>query len=81
MNFGYLVMKLQNFKSIDVKLLELEPRVFHSFDIKIVSRKKAFKRFLRSLKPTSGEIFLFQNEISQFFIRYFKALPLVYTYD
>ena len=45
---------------MDKKLPELELRVSHSFDIKIVSRK-SFKRLWRLFKPTSGEIFLFQN--------------------
>ena len=57
LNFNYLAIKLPNLKSVDEKLLELKPRVSHSFDIKIVSRKK----FWRSLKPTSGEVFLFEN--------------------
>ena len=45
---------------MDEKLPELEPRVFHSFVIKIVSRKKLLK-VLAPPQPTSGEIFLFQN--------------------
>ena len=43
LNFSYLAMKLLNFKSVVEKLLELEPRVSHSFAIKIVSRKKLSK--------------------------------------
>ena len=43
LNFSYLAIKLPNFKSVDEKLPELEPRVSHSFDIKIVSRKKLSK--------------------------------------
>ena len=40
LNFSYLAIKLPNFKSVEEKLPELEPRVSHSFDIKTVSRKK-----------------------------------------
>ena len=43
LNFSYLAIKLPNFKSVDEKLPELEPRVSHSFIIKIVSRKKLLK--------------------------------------
>ena len=43
LNFSYLAIKLPNFKLLDEKLPELEPRVSHSFDIKIVSRKKLLK--------------------------------------
>ena len=43
LNFSYLAIKLPNFKSVDEKLPELELRVSHSFDIKIVSRKKLLK--------------------------------------
>ena len=46
LNFCYLAIKLSNkmyFKSVDEKLPELEPRVSHSFVIKIVSRKKPLK--------------------------------------
>ena len=43
LNFCYLAIKLPNFKSVDEKLPELEPRVSHSFVIKIVSRKKLSK--------------------------------------
>ena len=42
-NFCYLAIKLPNFKPVDEKLPKLEPRVSHSFDIKIVSRKKRLK--------------------------------------
>ena len=40
LNFCYLAIKLPNFKSVDEKLPEFEPRVSHSFVIKIVSRKE-----------------------------------------
>ena len=60
MNFSYLAIKLPNFKSVDEKVPELEPRVSHSFVIKIVLRKKLLK-VLAPLKLTSGEIFQFQN--------------------
>ena len=43
LSFCYLAIKLPNFKSVDEKLPELEPRVSHSFAIKIVSRKKPLK--------------------------------------
>ena len=56
LNFCYLAIKLPSFKSADEELPELEPRVSHSFVLKIFSRKK-----LLNLKSTSGEIFLFQN--------------------
>ena len=57
MNFSYLAMKLPNCKSVDEKLPKLEPRVSHSSAIKNSLEKK----FWRPLKPTSSEIFLFQN--------------------
>ena len=60
LSFNYLAIKLLNFKTVDEKLLELEPRVSHSFHIKIVSIKKLLKVW-RPLKPTFGEVFLFQN--------------------
>ena len=43
LNFSYLAIKLSNFKSVDEKLPELELRVSHSLDTKIVSRKKLLK--------------------------------------
>ena len=43
LNCSYLVTKLPDFKLVDIKLVELEPRVSRSFDIKIVSRKKLLK--------------------------------------
>ena len=43
LNFSYLAIKLPNFKSVDEKLSELEPRKSHSFVIKIVSREKLLK--------------------------------------
>ena len=43
LNFSYLAIKLPNFKPVDEKLPELEPRVYHSFNIEIVSRKKLLK--------------------------------------
>ena len=43
LNFSFLAMKLPNFKSVDEKLPKLEPRVSHSFDINLVSRKKLLK--------------------------------------
>ena len=43
LNFSYLAIKLPNFKSLDEKLPELEPRVSHRFVIKIISRKKLLK--------------------------------------
>ena len=43
LNFSNLAIKLPNFKSVDRKLPELELRVSHSFNIKIVSRKKLLK--------------------------------------
>ena len=43
LNFCYLAIILSNFKSVDEKLPELEPRVSHSFVRKIVSRKKLLK--------------------------------------
>ena len=43
LKFCYLAMKLPNFKSVDEKLPKLEPRVSHSFDIKIASRKEILK--------------------------------------
>ena len=45
LNFSNLAIKLPNFKSEDKILPELEPRVSHSFDIKIVPRKKLLKVF------------------------------------
>ena len=43
LNFTYLAITSPNFKSVDKKLPELEPRVSHSLDIKIVSRKELLK--------------------------------------
>ena len=43
LNVSYLAITLPNFKSVDERLPELELRVSHSFDIKIVSRKKLLK--------------------------------------
>ena len=60
LNFCYLAMKLPIFKPVDENLPVLEPRVSHSFVVKIASRKK-FLKVLAPLKPTSGEIFLVQN--------------------
>ena len=40
-NFSYVAIKLPNFKSVDENLPE--PRVSHSFVIKIVSGKKLLK--------------------------------------
>ena len=60
MNFSYLAIKLPNFKSVDEKLPEWEPRVSHSFVIKIVSRKK----LLKVLAPPQTYFrwnFVFQN--------------------
>ena len=42
LDFSYLAVKLQNFKSVDEKLPKLKPQVPHCFDIKLVSRKKLF---------------------------------------
>jgi len=36
LNFSYLAIKVPNFKVIDEKLPELEPRVSHSLDRKLV---------------------------------------------
>ena len=43
LQFSYLPIQLPNFKLVEEKLPELEPRVSHSIDIKIVSRKKLLK--------------------------------------
>ena len=48
LNISYLAIKMPNFKPVEEKLLELKPRVSHSFDIKIFSRKK----LLKVLAPT-----------------------------
>ena len=40
LNFNYSAIKLPNLKLVDEKLPESEPRVYHSFYIKIISRKK-----------------------------------------
>ena len=84
LNFSYLAIKLPNFKSVDVKLPELEPRVSHSFDIKIVSREKLLKVLASPQTHSFGEFFFSKSrslyEISQFFFHRFKALPLIYPY-
>ena len=77
MNFSYLVIKLPNVKSVDKKLPELEPRVSHSFDIKIVSRKKLLKV---SSSPLPVKFFCFKIsfcvwDITNFF-RSFKTFLL-----
>ena len=66
LNFSYLAIKLSNFKSVDEKLSKMEPRVSHSFDIKIVSRKKLLK-VLASLQAYFRWNFLFQNLIITIF--------------
>ena len=43
LNFSYIAIKLPNFKPVNKKLPEMEPRVSNSFDIKIVSRRKLLK--------------------------------------
>ena len=73
LNFTYLAIKLPNFKSVDEKLPELEPRVSHSFDIKLVLRKKHLKvlaspqaHFQRSFSVSKSRSVY---EISQYFFR------------
>ena len=43
LKFSYLAIKPPNFKAIDEKLPELQPRVSQSLDRKSVSRKKLLK--------------------------------------
>ena len=84
LNFSYLAITLPNFKPVDKKLTELEPRVSHSFDTKLDSRKKLLK-ILSSPQTHLGQNFSVSDsrsvpEISQYLFRYFKALPLIYPY-
>ena len=76
LNFRYLAIKLPNFKLVDEKLPELELRVSRSFNIKIVPRK-----FWRPLKPTSGEILLFQNLIYMRYYNLFFAILKLYLWS
>ena len=60
LNFSYLAITLPSFKSVNKKLPELESRVSHSFDIKLVSRKKAFKSFGVPSNPLPVKCFCFK---------------------
>ena len=62
LNLSYLAIKLSNFKPVVEKLPELEPRVSHSFDRKIVSRKTLLK-VLAPPQTHFRKIFLFQNPV------------------
>ena len=83
---SYLAIKLSNFKSVDEKLSELEPRKSLNIVLKIVSRKNAFKSFgvpSNSL-PVKFSVSKSRSvyEISQFFLAIFKkAIPLIYPND
>ena len=61
LNISYLTIKLPNLKLVDEKLLELEPRVCHSFDIKTSLAKKTFKSFGVHSNPLPVKFFLYQN--------------------
>ena len=80
LNFSYLAIKLPNFKPVDEKLPELEPRVSHSFDIKIVSSKTLLKVLAPPHPPklTSGQIFLFQNLV--LYMRYHNIFSLIESF-
>ena len=69
---------------MDEKLPELEPRVSHNFDIKLVSRKTLLKVFAPHQTHFGSNFSVSKSrsvyEISQYFFRYFKALPLIYPY-
>ena len=55
-----LAMKTYKFKSVDEKLPELETRVSHSFDIKLVSRTKTFEIFGVPSSPLPVKFFCFK---------------------
>ena len=84
LNFSYLAIKLPNFKPVDEQLPELEPRVSHSFDIKIVSRKKLLKVLASPQTHFRWNFSVSKSrsvyEKSQHFFCWFKALPLIYPY-
>ena len=76
--FSYKTAKFQE------KLLELEPRVSHSFGHKNSLKKKAFKSFGTPSNPLPVKFFCFKIllcvwDITIFF-PYFKALLLIYPY-
>ena len=61
LNLTYLAIKLPNCKSVDEKLLQLEPRVSHSFDIKKNNlEKKAKKSFGVPSSPLPVKFFCFK---------------------
>ena len=78
LNFSYLATKLPNFKLVDKKLLELEPRVSHNFWHKNSLEKKLKLKVLASPQThcrwnvsvsKSRSVY----EISQYFFHWFKA--------
>ena len=75
LNFSYLAIKLPNFKSVNEKLHELQPRQIFSFDIKKSLEKKAFKSFgvPSGLLPVKNFCFKICSvyEISQYFFSLF----------
>ena len=75
MNFSYLAILLLNFKSVVKKLPELESRVPHSFDIKIVLRKKLLK-VLASHQPHFQWNFSVSNLILYMRYSFFAILKL-----
>ena len=60
LSFSYLAIKSPNFKTVGEKLPELESRVSHSFDIILISRKKAFKSFGGPSSPLPVKFFCFK---------------------
>ena len=84
LNLSYLAIKLPNVKSVDEKLPEVEPRMSHSFVLKIVSRKKLLKVLAPPQTHFRWDFSVSKSrcvyKISQWFFRYFKALLLIYPY-
>ena len=72
LNFSFLAIKLPNFESVDEKQPELEPRVSYSFDIKLVSRKQAFKSFGVPSSPIPVKFFCLCMRYHNFFLAILK---------
>ena len=84
LNFSYLAIQLPKFQTSGQKLPELEPRVSHSFGTKRVSRKKLLKVLASPQTHFRWNFSVSKSrsvyEVSQYFFREFKSLPLIYPY-
>ena len=70
MNLSYQAVKLPNFKTIDEKLPELESRVSHSLDQKLVSRKKLLKVLASPQVLLPLKDFYFKMRCQNFFLQF-----------